>query len=58
MTEMMRLMAYLEDLCSSGFWGTVTLKFGGGKVFHVTKEESIKPSQLPDHRRKNGIGGS
>lgn len=53
MTEITPVIDYIEELAAEGFWGTVTLKFQGGRVFHLTKEESLKPTQLPDHRRKH-----
>jgi hypothetical protein len=52
--ETERLSSFITDLLNQGFWGNITLKLQGGKVIHITKEESLKPSQLgPEYRRNN-----
>jgi len=46
------ISAFIYELGIQGFWGSVTLKLQDGKIIHITKEESLKPSQLgPEHRR-------
>lgn len=37
---------YLRSLADQGFWGAITLKYEGGKVVHVRKEENLKPTDL------------
>jgi hypothetical protein len=46
---------HLRQLSGQGFWGAVTVRFQAGQIVHITKEESMKPSQLagPEHRSKH-----
>lgn len=37
---------YLGQLSQTGFYGTIALKYEGGKVVHLRREENIKPSEL------------
>ena len=37
---------YLKSLAEQGFFGAITLKYEGGKVVHVRREENLKPSDL------------
>lgn len=47
-------IALIQHLAEDGFWGNIALKFQHGTVIHITKEESLKPSQTePEHRRKH-----
>jgi len=39
---------YLRSLADQGFWGAITLKYEGGKIVHVRKEENLKPSSLSE----------
>jgi hypothetical protein len=39
-------LEYLRRLAQSQFWGAITLKFEGGVIVHLKKEESLKPSEL------------
>ena len=42
---------YLKSLAEQGFWGAVTLKYEGGEVVHIRKEENLKPSSLSEFPR-------
>jgi len=42
------VLAYLRSLSNQQFWGAVTLKYEGGEVVHVRKEENLKPSSLSE----------
>jgi hypothetical protein len=44
--------AYLEQLSRTMFWGSVTLKFEGGRIVHIRKEENLKPTDLSGTPRK------
>jgi hypothetical protein len=37
---------YLKSLAEQGFFGAITLKYEGGKIVHLRKEENLKPSDL------------
>jgi hypothetical protein len=39
---------YLCSLGEQAFWGAITLKYEGGKIVHLRKEESFKPSSLSE----------
>jgi hypothetical protein len=43
------VLALVESLGSSRFWGILTIKFQSGEAVHITKEESIQPE--PKNRR-------
>ena len=45
------VLALVESLGSSRFWGILTIKFQGGEAVHITKEESIQPE--PKNRRSH-----
>jgi hypothetical protein len=48
------ISSFISELADQGFWGNIILKLQGGKVIHITKEESLKPSQLgPEYRRNH-----
>ena len=48
------ISSFIGELADQGFWGNIILKLQGGKVIHITKEESLKPSQLgPEYRRNH-----
>jgi hypothetical protein len=44
-------IAYLSALVRERFWGAVTLKFEGGQLVHVRREENLKPSELSGSQR-------
>ena len=47
-------ISFIKRLSAEQFWGDVTLKLQHGQVIHITKEESLKPSQLePEYRRNH-----
>lgn len=37
---------YLHALAEARFWGALTIKFEGGRVVHLRKEENLKPEEL------------
>ena len=46
------ILSFIHELGDHRFWGNIILKLQDGKIIHITKEESLKPSQLgPEHRR-------
>ena len=45
--------AFLRDLASKRFWGNLTIKFQGGSVIHITKEESLPADKL-EYRMTRG----
>jgi hypothetical protein len=48
------LLSFIHELGDQGFWGNIILKLQGGKVIHITKEESLKLNQLgPEYRRNH-----
>jgi hypothetical protein len=47
-------IGYLEYLTAEGFWGFITLKFEGGRVVHIRREENLKPNELPGRNRGRG----
>jgi hypothetical protein len=38
---------FVRELAGHRFWGSITIRFEAGKVVHVIREESFKPSELP-----------
>jgi hypothetical protein len=42
------VLAYLRNLSNQQFWGAVTLKYEGGDIVHIRKEENLKPSSLSE----------
>lgn len=45
------IFSYLHKLAETEFWGSMTLKFEGGRVVHIRKEESLKPDELSEKPR-------
>lgn len=37
---------YLQKLAKAHFWGSLTVKFEGGRIVHLRKEENLKPEEL------------
>jgi hypothetical protein len=53
--DISKVFTYIEALADQRFWGNLSLKFQGGRVIHLVREESLKPEELiPGHRRMNG----
>jgi hypothetical protein len=49
-------LSYIGSLSEQRFWGFLTLKFEGGEIVHVRREENLKPSELPGRNRgKNHV---
>jgi hypothetical protein len=47
-------ISLIQRLAEQEFWGNIALKFQHGAVIHITKEESLKPTQTaPEYRRKH-----
>jgi len=46
-------ISYIQKLANENFWGTVAVKFEGGRIVHLRKEENLKPSELSGTPRKN-----
>ncbi len=42
---------YLRRLRDEQFWGTLALKFEGGRVVHLRREENLKPNELSGEPR-------
>lgn len=40
------VLTYIHELGESRFWGTISLKFEGGKIVHIRAEKNLKPSDL------------
>jgi hypothetical protein len=39
---------YIISLGLEQFWGSLTLKFEGGRVVHLKQEENLKPESLSE----------
>ena len=48
-------VAYLQNLSSGGFYGTLEVRFEAGNVVHLAEHRSLKPFSLttPDKLRSN-----
>ena len=49
--EMEDALALLKQLASERFYGSVTLKFEGGRVVLLKKEQTLKPTDLSGQPR-------
>ena len=47
------LPLFLQSLCTRRFYGSITLKFESGKLTHIKKEETLKPSELSGQPRSH-----
>jgi hypothetical protein len=45
--------AWLRLLEDQRLWGTVSLKYEGGRVVHVRREENFKPNELSGKPRSH-----
>jgi hypothetical protein len=49
-------ISYLRSLETQHVWGFITLKYEGGNIVHLRREENLKPSaieNLPETTRGN-----
>lgn len=45
------VLGFLRGLAREQFWGAITLKYEGGRVVHVRREENLKPKELSRESR-------
>jgi hypothetical protein len=46
------VLTYLVSLFSTGFWGSIEVKFQDGQITHMRREENLRPNELPGYRMK------
>jgi hypothetical protein len=46
-----KALSYVQALAKTGFWGAATIRFQAGQATHMTIEESLVPSSLPENPR-------
>ena len=44
--DLTTVIAHIEGLAQSEFWGFFTLKFEKGKIVHLREERNIRPADL------------
>ena len=52
------IIEYIRRLGEQGFFGAITLKYEGGKIVHVRREENLKPSDLSGTPEKTYVSPS